>query len=717
MRDLIEMIRADLLGADDSVCEQRARLLTEVYAAHADNPPPIRQARSFAHVLNRMDLDLHSNPVFAGNTSSKPRAIMLLPEYGFAIDGQLELENPGLAEVMENGVPDDLRRFWADRTLGEKRAAGVGHLAVDFHSVVHRGLDSMVLAAKEAGTEDGDAASNYRAGMVIALEAVMNWSRRYAEEAARIAKSETDALRRRLYLRVSDACRQVPGKPARNLFEGLQAITLVHLATAIEGHGLSISIGSPDRVLAPFIDSEGSMEDAVGLISAFFLKIAANSVQGRGSKTQAITVGGADADGNDRCNQLTLAFLEACAAVRIGDPHLFLRWHAGIDAGVERRAYELLSDGLSMPLLVSDAATVRGFVDVGIPAEHAWEYCVIGCNELGIPGRLAESAFPTGGSIPYVSALNDAIDGPTFPGSMEEIMERVSRSIAEALTPGRMTGEGEKQLLAARVPTPFTSALMHGCITAGADLLTGMQYHCAGIYERGFTNAVNGLAAIQELCFEKSTMTIDELSGHVDRDFPDAKVLRSIRACPKWGTGDARADALAKRLLQAREAALYSIYGQGSPLRPVVCHVVRSLHHVDGAVLGATPDGRRRGAPLADSIGAETGTAGNGVLGVLNSVASIDTARYYKGGYNLNITISPETADPDTLASLIRGFFSEGGQELQVNCISADVLSQAMAHPASHGDLIVRIAGFSARFIDLPLREQLELIERAKQAV
>ncbi len=677
---------------------------------------PIRQARSFAHVLAFMDLDLRSNPVFAGNTSSKPGAIMLLPEYGFNMDGQIKLENPGLESVLKDGVPDDLRSFWEHRSIGGTRLAGVGHLAVDLHMVVHEGLESIVLAAKRAGTESRDRASVYRAGMVIALEAVMGWSVRYAEEAARLAKNEKDPLRRSLYLRVSDACRWVPARPARNLFEGLQAITLVHLATAIEGHGLSISIGSPDRVLEPFIASEAPLGDSVDLISAFFLKIAANSVFGRGSKTQAITVGGADATRNDRSNKLTLAFLEACAAVRMGDPHLFLRWHPGIDSDIERRSCELLSDGLSMPLLISDEATARGFINSGVRPEHAFEYCVIGCNELGIPGRFADSANALGGTIPYQNALNSAIGSSPQPESMDELLDRMSGNMCQTLRSNRTSGEHQKQFLSSNLPTPFTSALMHCCVDSGEDLMNGMQYSCTGIFERGFTNAVNGLVAIQKLCFEKVTLGINQLSRQMNENFPDPNTLRNIRSCPKWGTGNATADALAERLLRARELALDSIYDRDSPGGYMVCHVVRSLHHLDGAALGATPDGRLRGAPLADSIGADAGTATDGISGILNSVAGIDTARYYRGGYNLNITISPETATADVLASLVRGFFLKGGQELQINCLSADILSRAMTNPAAFGDLVVRIAGFSARFIDLPAREQLELIERAKQA-
>ena len=110
---------------------------------------------------------------------------------------------------------------------------------------------------------DGDASQReYRKAMAIAVQAVIDWSRRYAEAAERAADTAVDPTYRFLHRRVAAACRRVPARPARDLFEGLQAIVLVHLALAIEGHGMSISIGLPDRVLADFVDAIRQAKEA-----------------------------------------------------------------------------------------------------------------------------------------------------------------------------------------------------------------------------------------------------------------------------------------------------------------------------------------------------------------------------------------------------------------------------------------------------------------------
>jgi formate C-acetyltransferase len=710
-------IRDRLLSTADTVCLQRARLVTEAYQRYESDPVPIKRAKAFAHVLRYMDLDIESNPIFAGNTSSRPRAWMLVPEHGFAYPPQVLIENEGLDELLDGAIPADLRSYWQGRSAGG--SAGIGHLAVDLDRVVHEGLEALIAEASGYRDDQDLQRRRYREAMVIALQAVIDWSQRYAEAAQSAAQRATDPVLRAAHLRVARACRRVPVRPARNLFEGLQAITLVHLALAIEGHGMSVSIGLPDRVLSRFVDTSFERESAADLIAAFMLKIAANSVFGRGSKTQAITVGGADHRGRDRCNPLTRCFLEACDQLRIGDPHLFLRWHAGIDPAVAQRAYEMLARGTSMPLLINDEPTVRGFLDAGVAPEDAWSYCVIGCNELGIPGRLADSATAAYGTIQYLAVLNETLlshPDPDALAHMTQLLVALEGAMTRQAFEMRQRGIRSQQRAVAQVPTPFASALMRGCTARGQDMRVGMDYHLPGMYERGLANAANALAAIEETVFERGTLSMRELVDALRDDYTDERVREGLLMAPKWGNDDPCADRWALALIEMRERVLDRVdeqFGHGSH---VVCHVVRSLHRLDGRQIAASPDGRHAHAPVGDSIGAVVGTARGGPTAVLNSVLRLDAARYYRGGYNLNLTLSPRSTTPAVVATLIETFFNEGGQELQVNCFDAATLRAAQRDPLQHGDLVVRVAGFSARFVDLSRAEQDELITRAELA-
>jgi len=713
-RDLIREIRNELLATPDTVCLQRARLVTEAYQRYEREPAPLRRARALAHVLRRMDLDVTSNPFFAGNTSSRPRAWMLLPEYGIGADAQVLLENPSLDGILEGRIPQDLADYWRDRQFGGN--SGIGHLALDLELVVHTGLEALIEQLGRYQDEPDPDRRAYRQAMAIALQAVIDWARRYARAADRATRAARDPLLRALYQRVTCACRRVPAQPARDLFEGLQAIVLVHLALAIEGHGMSISIGLPDRVLAPLVDEDADPDAVTDLLTAFMLKIAANSVFGRGSKTQAITVGGADRYGRDRCNLLTRCFLEACDLARVGDPHLFVRWHDSLPADIRRRAAELLASGLSMPLLINDAPTAQGFVNAGVAPDDAWEYCVIGCNELGIPGRSAESATAVAGNLQYLELLNQILLDHPNPDAIEDmsaLLDLIEGTMLQRAFEMRARGLERRREMAERVPMPFTSALMRGCIARGQDFVVGMDYHLPGVYERGLTNAVNALAAIEHVVYN-GTLTLGELVAALRDDLRDASIHSRLLAAPKWGNDDPRADCWAYALVEMRERVLDAVDAQFGGWPHMSCHVVRSLHYLDGVRIAASPDGRHAWTPVCDSIGAQTGSARAGPTAILKSVLKLDAARTYRGGTNLNVTLSRQEATPEVLLSLIDGFFGEGGQELQVNCLDATLLRDAQAHPERHGDLIVRVAGFSARFVDLGAAEQCELIERAE---
>jgi formate C-acetyltransferase len=279
---------------------------------------------------------------------------------------------------------------------------------------------------------------------------------------------------------------------------------------------------------------------------------------------------------------------------------------------------------------------------------------------------------------------------------------------------GRRRRNETKRQATNHVPTPFTSALMWGCIAGGQDMRIGMEYQLPGLYERGLVNAANALASIDHVVFQQGSLSLAALRHALERDPADEAVSSQLRFAPKWGNDDPTVDRWVQVLIEMRERVLDSVDRQFGDPAHTVCHVVRSLHRVDGQRIAASPDGRRAGAPVADSIGAEIGTAVSGPTAILSSVLKIDAARYYRGGYNLNLTLPAHTTTVDSVRSLIQAFFQRQGQELQINCLDSETLRAAQEKPKEHGDLLVRIAGFSTRFVDLSVAEQEELIARAE---
>lgn len=714
LKEILAETRNRILEARDTVSLERARLVTEAYQIYAGQPVPLLRAYALDHVLSRMRLDLETNPILAGNTSERPRAWLLFPEYGLQIPEQAAIENPGLAGLLDgDAIPAALRIFWQDRNAGGE--SGWGHFTVDYARVLANGLSGLGdLAELDSKTAEPERRM-YRQAMRLACQAVVKWAERYAQAAWQRAVEDPYSGQAPLYRRIASACRQVPAKPARNLFEALQSMALVHLALHIEGQGYSVSPGRLDQLLLPYYRGE---ENALEWIAAFWLVLANNTVFGSHSKTQAITIGGVDSDGRDASNPLTRLILDACELACVPDPPLFLRWHAGMADEIKKKAARLLAQGFSMPMLVGDEQTVEGLLDAGLQPEDAHSYSIIGCNELGIAGKLIWASAP----CPEIHVLRECViefGHQNQRVSMDLLLERFAEMLERVLRDNVRDWLNRCERMAAVVPSPLASALMSGGLERGQDYLLEMPYRPLNLRVIGFTNVVNSLAALDQVIFRDERFDLANVASALENNFSgDPRLRLSLLNAPKWGNDNDRADRWALAWQAKRDEIRMKLEGEfGFPL--MFGLVVRSLHHLEGSRTGATPDGRLAGEPLADSIGGVEGSATRGPTALLASVCKLQPARHWRGGYNMNLTL-PRAIWEDALlnnvlVSMVDGFFSGGGQELQIASLSAERLHDAQIHPERHSDLMVRVAGFNARFIDLSRLEQDEVIRRAEQ--
>jgi len=710
LRQIVQESREQLVSSVDTVCLDRLQLVTEVYREASDLPPTLLRAKAFSYVLDNMTLDLDSNPVFAGNTSSKPRAWMLLPEYSFSVPGQALVENPSLEGLLDGDViPRDYREFWKEKSAGG--GGGIGHLAIDNVRLLSEGLSGIIQRAEAIRGNPHSAANVFAEACVITCHAMIRWAHRYADEAERLAEETSDAFRKGVLLRVSKACRRVPEFGARDFFESLQSLALVHLAIHIEGHGYSVSSGRLDQDLLPYFFDE---TDAPELLDAFLLKLASNSVWGSHSKTQAITLGGSDPQGKDASNVLTMKFLESAERMRIPDPHIFIRWHDTLSSEVKEKSLDMLGSHCGMPMFIGDASTVRGLLDSGVAPEDAWNYCIVGCNELGIPGKMIYDSVNING----LRILRDCLADGSMSNSMDELVDEMEARLTDDLLKKVSHRERCRQKNREKIPTPFTSSLMEGCLEKGQDLTTGVFYPIPVVTERGFTNLVNALTAIEKRVFDEETFSLEEFTEAMLADFEGFESVRqSITECPRWGTDAERPEYWAHRWLQIRDNVLRKIEAETGSCKHLTAHVVRSLHHVDGRSLWATPDGRLAGTPIADSVGVQQGTFSEPPE-IAYRVARMKAWEHWTGGYNFNLSLpgrmAKTEADLDAVMRLIDVFFSSGGQELQLNFLDAEMLRKALENPQEYADLLFRVAGFCGRFTSLSEEQQQELIDRAE---
>jgi formate C-acetyltransferase len=251
----------------------------------------------------------------------------------------------------------------------------------------------------------------------------------------------------------------------------------------------------------------------------------------------------------------------------------------------------------------------------------------------------------------------------------------------------------------------------------------GARYNFCNWDIVGTANLVDALATIRQLVFEERFVTLTELAEILQADWEGYEPLRQrvLRDLPHFGNEDALTDALAGQVIETFDV----IMKRRTPFRGG-CYILGTLAggenmHIEfGRVTGATPDGRRAGEPVADSVGAAQGRDRAGVTGLLNSVAGLPH-HLLPTATTLNVKLDPRLMLSDegleAVVSLIDAHFRAGGPQLQFAFVNREILREARAHPERHRHLMVRVAGYSAPFTSLWEDLQDEIIARTEHAV
>ena len=268
------------------------------------------------------------------------------------------------------------------------------------------------------------------------------------------------------------------------------------------------------------------------------------------------------------------------------------------------------------------------------------------------------------------------------------------------------------------LPNPLVSATMEGCMEKGMDVMWGgAKYNSTGDSGVGIGNVADSLNIINHCVFEKKVCTARELYDAIKNNWEGYEDLRSyiLNEAPHYGNGIPECDRFAAFAAQCFADAVNKLTGPrgrcSAGLYPVTTNVMF------GMVTPATPDGRKKGEPLADGIAAPQGYDKNGPTAVISSVAAIKQTEFPNGTL-MNLKFHPTALTGEDgwrkLMQLMQTYFEMGGMELQINVISSDTLRDAQKNPDKHKNLVVRVAGFSAYFVELHPTGQNDLIRRTE---
>lgn len=769
-----------MLESDPTISSERAVLFTDHIKDHLSEPTMIRLAGAFAHVLDNMSIRIEPEELIVGNMGPTPRSCQIFPEYSWSwIEEELDSLDKRRTERFSIAEDDkkNLRKvfaFWKGRSTSEiageiipdksnnaskaglftigAPGTGIGHVIVDYPLIINRGFNGIladVESLKERHKSDEKKELFYDS-VRIQIEAVIRFVNRFSNLASEMAKEEADPQRKEELREISRICAKVPAEPAETFREALQSFWFVHLLIQIESNGHSMSTGRFDQYMHPFyqedinknrITKEGALELLemlwVKFTSLIKLRNEYYSIAFAGHPMfQNLTIGGQDSAGNDTSNEITKLVLEATSNIRVTQPTVSFRWHKNTPKDLKLQVVDVVSQGLGMPGLFNDEAIIPMMLDKGTEASDANNYSILGCVEPIIEGK--SDPRPNIGYVNLPKILEITLNNGKNPKTGElvgketgdprgftdfnELWRAYKEQIDYAIELLTLADRQAAGVLAEHKPTPFISSLLEGCLNNGKTMQDGgVTYNSGGIMGVGVAIAADSLAMLRKYIFEDKELSFDEMLEILANDYEgheDLRVRLENDSC-KYGNDIEKVDFLARDTGRAFCNAIQSrMTTRNGPYHGALFSV--SMYIPQGDALGATPDGRKAGVMLSDGVSPTQNKDTQGPTAAMKSVARLDHSLCYNGTlYNMKFT--PDFFDTEQrrkkFIGMVDAYFQMGGFHVQFNVVSKETLEDAKVNPMQHRDLIVRVAGYSAYFIELDPFVQDEVIARTEFTV
>lgn len=616
-------------------------------------------------------------------------------------------------------------------------------------AVLRRGIPgvlAMTAAPKETDTEETAAYREAVHEVYLGVHAFVARHRARAEELLRERITPERAAQLRA---IAENCRVLEEGVPQTFVQGLQLFWFLYLLRRPFGGGC---IGRLDQKLYPFCRAEmergtWDREEAVLAVMQFYRYL--NDIR-TGDTLRNLMLSGQDSTGHDETNELTWVFLEAYSRTGDAEPHLNVRLHENSPKALREACVRMLAEGKGQPTLYFDRWILPAMEEAGISHEDACRYANDGCTETVIDGRshiafwqhemvkTVELTMFNGEENPSIYPVTMKKSGRDMPdmtpktglktgfrsGDVREMQSFAAfqdafRAQLHFQLARELDAIGEKIRLDETVTmtSPFLAGTFEDCLETGKDPLRGGGFAVYNyqLLSGSVGTAADSLRAVEYAVFEKGFCTLPELRDAMAVNFEGHEALRQrLLHAPKYGNGDARADELAawiSRLFLDQVKAYRTESGK---------RVWPGLYNIDfkifANVTGATPDGRRFRDPIAEHCSPTPGAAKKGPTAVVESAARLPMREGYASS-PLHLTLNKADfvmgAEREGIVRrMIDAAEAAGVPVLNLSMCDAEELREAQRDPARHGDLIVRVWGFNARFVELDAELQEHIIRR-----
>jgi len=611
---------------------------------------------------------------------------------------------------------------------------GQGHIIMDFALILKAGLGNYIQRVTKLAQAQPD--NDFYTAALLVLQGMQRHFKRYAELATELATDTTLPAYRRVELKEMAAmCVRLQTEAPVSFYEALQLLWMTSIVGQFESNASSLSLGRMDQYMYPFYHNsqvagvpEAFMREVLGDFyiktdDVVLLRSAESAKCFAGFPTgYTVALGGLDQYGQYAVNELSYEMLDLYQDIQLPQPNLSVRINEQIPRAFLNKTCETIRLGTGIPMIFNDEVCVPGFLSKGVSLDDARDYAVVGCVETTIPGKtygLHDIALFNLMRVMELTMyeLRDQAD-LTYEQLRQRILDNIDHYV-EVVTKGSdIVDLGHREF----APIPFLSSLVSDCLENGADVTAGgARYNFSGIQGIGEPNLADALYVIKQAVFEKHELSfanlVDAMADNYAGD--DGENLRQhfIHDFDKYGNDNPDLDMECAKIFRHYALELDKYHNIRGGAFNAGAYTV-SAHIPLGEDVGATPDGRKAHEQLADGgLSPMVGRDRLGPPAVLKSVSKIDNTLAVNGSL-LNVKFLPNTLKGDAgiqkFAAFLMAFTQLKIRHVQFNIQSRETLLDAQQHPENYAGLVVRVAGYSAFFVDLNKQIQDDIIRRTE---
>lgn len=772
MSQRIQILKDKMLSAPRYASIEQARIITRVYQENEHLSIPKKRALSLKAAMEELEIGFEKEELIVGNRTKGVRYGVVFPESGCSWvnnefetlptrpQDQFHVKEEDIQEFREKIYP-----YWKGKSMEDvikhhggqeiqsiakvvkinQKDHAQGHICPDSALWLKMGPLGIMNQAQEKLKTCEESQKEFYECVVLVMQGACTFMKRYhdviMENIDEVEEPYQQSLRT-----VANNCLNLTKRPPETFHEAVQSLWFLFVLLHMESNASSFSPGRMDQYLYPYYqkDIESgkiSMEDALDILECLWLKF--NQIVYLRNQNSAkyfagfpigfnIAIGGEDENGNDIYNELSLLCLQCQYDLGLPQPNLSVRLNRNSSHELMQKAIEVVSKGSGMPQFFNDEAIVHALMELGIEKKDALNYAIVGCVELTTHGnnlgwsdaamfnlnKALELTLNHGKCLLTHEQIGLDLGGldtyQTFEDLEKAFQQQIDYFIDKMMQCEVIVEKAHQDCL----PTAFLSSVIDDCLENGLDVTKGgAKYNLSGIQMIQIANLADSLAAMKQLVYDDQVIDAKELLAALQSDFKGYEIIQTmlLNKVPKYGNDVEWVDRLGAKWAEYFRSRMkdYTNY-RGGPYHTGMYTV--SAHVPMGENVGASPDGRNALTPLADGgMSPVYGRDLKGPTAVLKSVSRLNNTLTTNGGL-LNMKFLPEFFETkngmNKFENFLRAFVDLKVPHIQFNVVRREDLEDAQIRPQLHKSLTIRVAGYTAYFVELAHKLQDEIIER-----